>query len=166
MEQLLDAMYLILDQEEAGQYLLQASSREVDAAVLFDDTVLDMKEVKEPTSEDLMKLYDWISDYPMGGGTDIYNAAIEGLNILRQYDLSEYTPAIILMTDGQSNGMSDFDDFKAAYDAAGLDVPVFSIMFGNAEESQLEELAEYSNGRVFDGRDDLVGAFRSVKGYN
>ena len=31
---------------------------------------------------------------------------------------------------------------------------------------QLEELAELTLARVFDGREDLIGAFRSVKGYN
>ncbi len=47
------------------------------------------------------------------------------------------------------------------------DVPVFSIMFGDsADPTQLEELAGYTHGRVFDGREDLIGAFRSVKGYN
>ena len=39
-------------------------------------------------------------------------------------------------------------------------------MFGSADPTQLEDLAELSNARVFDGREDLVGAFRSVKGYN
>jgi Ca-activated chloride channel family protein len=45
-------------------------------------------------------------------------------------------------------------------------VPIFSIMFGSADEGQLKQLAELSGARVFDGREDLVGAFRSVKGYN
>ena len=70
------------------------------------------------------------------------------------------------MTDGQSNGEMTFEDFKEAYDEAGMDVPVFSIMFGDSSEEQLEELAGYTNGRVFDGTEDLIGAFRSVKGYN
>ena len=101
------------------------------------------------------------------GGTDIYRAAREGLELIaRNYDLDQYTPAIILMTDGMSNGSEDFEDFQAAYEAAGEDVPVFSILFGDAEKSELEELAELTNARVFDGREDLVGAFRSVKGYN
>ena len=39
-------------------------------------------------------------------------------------------------------------------------------MFGSAEPGQLEALAELTNARVFDGREDLVAAFRSVKGYN
>ena len=33
-------------------------------------------------------------------------------------------------------------------------------------ESDMEELAELTHARVFDGREDLIGAFRSVKGYN
>ena len=70
------------------------------------------------------------------------------------------------MTDGRSNGWMEFGDFAAAYEEMGMDIPVFSIMFGDAEESQLEELARYTNGRVFDGTEDLIGAFRSVKGYN
>ena len=37
-------------------------------------------------------------------------------------------------------------------------------MFGDADEEQLQELAQYTNARVFDGREDLTAAFRSVKG--
>ena len=50
--------------------------------------------------------------------------------------------------------------------AATLSAPFFSIMFGDADETQLEELARYTNARVFDGRENLTEAFRSVKGYN
>ena len=84
--------------------------------------------------------------------------------MLSQYDLSQYTPAVILLTDGMSNG--SFDDFRRAYEEAGMDVPVFSIMFGDADPDQLDDLADFTNARVFDGREDLIGAFRSVKGYN
>ena len=165
-KQLVEAMRMILIQDEASQYLLQASSREINGAILFDDTILEEYLVEDPSDENLAALYQEIEGYSTRGGTDIYAAAIEGLEVLKNYDLSQYTPAIILMTDGQSNGGTDFNDFTRAYDQAGLDVPVFSIMFGSAEESQLEELAAYTNGRVFDGREDLAGAFRSVKGYN
>ena len=73
---------------------------------------------------------------------------------------------MILMTDGMSNGSTDFGDFQKFYRQEQIDVPVFSIMFGDAQESQLKELADLTNARVFDGREDLIGAFRSVKGYN
>ena len=46
------------------------------------------------------------------------------------------------------------------------DIPVFSITFGDADPSQLEDLAALTDARVFDGTKDLTEAFRSVKGYN
>lgn len=45
-------------------------------------------------------------------------------------------------------------------------MPIYSIMFGSAEKEQLDDLAEKSNGRVFDGRENLIDAFKSVRGYN
>lgn len=94
----------------------------------------------------------------------MYTATVRGIELLKEYDLSQYTPAIILLTDGQSGG--SFPDFESAYGELGAKVPVFSIMFGDADETQLEELARYTNARVFDGRENLTEAFRSVKGYN
>jgi Ca-activated chloride channel family protein len=47
-----------------------------------------------------------------------------------------------------------------------LDVPVFSIMFGDANQTQLDSLAELTRARVFDGKTDLIGAFKNAKGYN
>ena len=165
-EQLIEAMGTILIQDEAAKYLLQAREEEVNGAVLFDDTILEMEMLDHSSRQEMEQLYVLVESYSAGGGTDIYKAAIQALEMMKGYDLSQYTPAIILMTDGQSNGSMDFEDFQGAYDQAGLDVPVFSILFGDAREEQLKELADYTNGRVFDGTDDLIGAFRSVKGYN
>jgi Ca-activated chloride channel family protein len=47
-----------------------------------------------------------------------------------------------------------------------MDIPVFSIMFGKAVESQLVDIARLTRGRVFDGKTNLIQAFRSAKGYN
>ena len=94
----------------------------------------------------------------------MYTAAAKGIEMLKEYDLSQYTPAMILLTDGQSGG--SIYDFEPVYAELGTRVPVFSIMFGEADETQLEELAQYTNARVFDGRENLTEAFRSVKGYN
>ncbi len=113
---------------------------------------------------ELENLYRLVEEQEVGGGRDMYTAAEAALEELRQYDLSQYTPAIILLTDGQSGG--SFRDFQEAWEALGADVPVFSIMFGDADPEQLDELAEMTNARVFDGRENLTEAFRSVKGYN
>ena len=39
-------------------------------------------------------------------------------------------------------------------------------MFGSASETELNQIAELTNGKVFDGKEDLVKAFKEVRGYN
>ena len=162
-EQMVEAMSQILIQENAEQNLLQASEHEVNILIPFEGYPRDVY-TAEGNGAELEDLYDQVEAEVAYGGTDIYYAAMEGLRQLDDYDLSQYTPAIILLTDGVSDG--SFSDFRDGYEAFGADVPVFSIMFGSADPTQLEELAELTHARVFDGREDLIGAFRSVKGYN
>lgn len=79
---------------------------------------------------------------------------------------NDYTVAIVLLTDGRSK-TTNRDAFKRQYEAVGKGVPIFSVMFGDADSQQLDDLAKLSNGKVFDGRaDDMSGIFREVKGYN
>ena len=162
-EQLVQAMEQLLIQENARKNFLQASENEVNILIPFNSDVIATYTAVGNGSE-LEALYDRVENEWAGGGTDMYAAAIRGIEMLREYDLSQYTPAIILLTDGMSSG--SFADFKTAYKGLGKEIPVFSIMFGDADESQLEELAQYTNARVFDGRENLTDAFRSVKGYN
>ena len=156
----------ILDQKKAASNFLQASEGDVNIVIPFSNYIMGTYVVENSTQENLEGLYHDIRENVCYGGTDIYKAAVQGLEQLKQYDLSKYTPAIILMTDGKSNGQTTYDDFIKAYEEQGVDVPVFSIMFGSAKEQQLEQLAEATNAKVFDGTEDLIQAFRSVKGYN
>ena len=166
-EQLVEAMSQILIQENTEKNLLQATKGEVNIVITFCDTIIQVYQVPDSSPEKLEELYEEIRNEYCGGGTDIYLAAEEGLSLIGNgFHPEDYTPAIILMTDGMSNGSETFEDFREMYEERGLDVPVFSILFGDADESQLEELAGLTNARVFDGREDLIGAFRSVKGYN
>ena len=162
-EQLVAAMEQLLIQENARKNFLQASSEEINILIPFNDRVLVFYTAKG-SGQELEKLYDTIKQLRTGGGTDMYAAAERGLKMLEQYDLSQYTPAIIILSDGVSSG--SFSDFEEAYQELGQEVPIFSIMFGDADETQLEELAACTNARVFDGRENLTEAFRSVKGYN
>ena len=162
-EQLVAAMEQLLIQENAEKNFLQASKDEVNVLIFFDDQVL-AEYTAVGSGTELEALYDKVESQDTGSGTDMYVAVEEALQVLSHYDLSQYTPAVILMTDGMSGG--SFDAFMEQYQELGEDVPVFSIMFGDADSEQLEELAEATNARVFDGREDLIDAFRKVKGYN
>ena len=161
--QLVEAMEQLLIQENAAKNFLQASQDEVNILIPFNSEPIDVFMAAGNGSE-MEGLYERVEEQTPGGGTNMYSAIVEGLDLLYSFDLSDYTPAIILLTDGQSGG--SIDDIEPYYSDLGVSIPIFSIMFGDADESQLEELAEYSNARVFDGRENLTEAFRSVKGYN
>lgn len=144
--------------------LLQASSGEVNIAILFNEGVITTLQAEDDSDEALVKLYEEIISQEPGGGTNIYLAASEAYRICMDYDLEDYTPAVILMTDGQSSDYSM--KFERGLPEYGFIIPIFSITFGDADPEQLEGLAELTDGRVFDGTEDLTAAFRSVKGYN
>ena len=162
-DQLKEAMSQILIQKNAEKNLLQASEGEINIAVLFDD-IVNIFQASDDSDAALEELYNEIASAQPGGGTDIYTAAAEAYSLASGYDLSQYTPAVILMTDGQS--VYNEAVFEDALDEYGNNIPVFSITFGDADPSQLEDLAALTDARVFDGTKDLTGAFRSVKGYN
>jgi Ca-activated chloride channel family protein len=93
---------------------------------------------------------------------DCANKAID--RIAETPNLGSYLPAIVIMTDGRSDG--DKPGFLARWRATEPHVPVFGITFGDADKSQLDDLAAQTSARVFDGGSDLAGAFRAVRGYN
>lgn len=164
--QLKEAMAQILIQENAEKNMLQAEKDEVNIVITFSGDVRNVCTAENADADSLRSLYDQVCSESPNGGTDMYAAAERGLEILSEYDdLENYTPAIILMSDGESDDSSE-PEFTEFYQELGLNIPIFSIMFGDANPTQLEALAEMTNARVFDGRKDLVSAFRSVKGYN
>ena len=157
------AMDQILDQTKAKESFLQAREGEENIAVLFSHKIREVYQASGAQDE-LDNMNAHIASSDPGGGTEMYMAAAEALNICGSYDVSQYNPAIILMTDGRSEG--DIREFTSVYDEMANKIPVFTILFGNASEDQVQALAEYTNARVFDGRTDLIKAFRAAKGYN
>ncbi len=165
-QQLENAMAQVLIQENAERNLLQAGEGDVNVVVTFNSAVKNAFSCETPDEESLRDLYDKLKGEQVGGGTDIYEAAMYSVDlILENYSHEKYTAAVILMTDGVSADGTK-EEFVEYYREKGIDIPIFSIMFGEAEREQLDEIADLTNARVFDGREDLVGAFRSVKGYN
>jgi Ca-activated chloride channel family protein len=161
-----EAMAVLLDPEQSARYLLQPSSRDVTVVIPFDDEPIDQWRTDGNDPRALRGLLDRITAQDTGGGTAIYRCLNRALDVMAQASLEGYEPAIVLMTDGRSNDGS-FDDFeeRLAQGAPGT-VPVYGILFGDASEDQLTRIAEATSGRVFDGRDDLIGALRDAKGNN
>ena len=165
-QQLVSAMEQVLVQENAQKNMLQAGYGDVNVVVTFDSDILNVYTCEQSDSGKLSELYEKVRGEEIGGGTNVYKAADYALKLISEnYKAEDYTAAVILMTDGISHA-TDRPKFEEDYRSIGSDIPFFSIMFGEAESGQLEEIAELTNARVFDGRKDLIGAFRSVKGYN
>lgn len=159
------AMSLLLDQNQARKYMINASTEDRHIVIPFSSKPQYIWETMGNDPEKLQQLLQHIVALDPGGGTDIYLPAQEGLRIMTEIEnLDKYVPAIILMSDGQSDGR--FEIFEAAWRNIGLDIPVFGILFGDASEEQLQRMATLTHGRIFDGRQDLVNAFRTAKGYN
>lgn len=163
--QLKAAMELILDQQQAKQYMLQATPQDVVGVIPFDDQVLDTWIVEGNDDAKLRELIDKIKNFSAGGGTNIYAPTIAALAKLQTVDLSKYAPAVVLLTDGESNNGS-YSELEQAYKELGMDIPVFSIKLASASEDQLKDIAALTRGKLFDGKTDLTGAFKKVRGYN
>ena len=55
---------------------------------------------------------------------------------------------------------------KQTYSKYNSNIPIYSITFGEADETQLRDVAELTNAKVFDGKKDLLKAFKEVRSFN
>ncbi len=171
LARLKEAMKALLDQELSGKYMLQTSSDDITAVITFNNEISDGWKIAGNRPEELKKLMDNINSLKANGGTNIYLPVITALDIFRNHgeNIHNYLLSVILMTDGMSNA-GNLNDVKMHWQKmnAGFDFPpIFGVTFGDADERQLTELAQFSTARVFDGRKEgLIKAFRQAKGYN
>ncbi len=164
--QLESAMAYILDYERAKDERIQFSQRDKIHVLTFSDRV--NKELFADNGRKTQELINGIYSSNPRGGTNLYGCAQNAIQTLSSYN-DEYTKTVILMTDGEANVGSFYNlesDYYNISSRIDEKIPIYSIMFGNARESQLDEIAELSNAKVFDGRSNLIGAFKEVRSFN
>ena len=164
-KELVKAMEYILDNKRASADHIQFTSKDKIDIVPFASSV------KETWSTDnganTTNLINKIKSHSPSGATALYSATIKALEILEKEDGNKYNRSVILMTDGDPNeSTNSFYDLRKYYQELNLKIPVFSITFGYATDYYLEDIAELTNAKVFDGKTDLVKAFREVREYN
>ncbi|HMV41008.1 MAG TPA: VWA domain-containing protein [Leptospiraceae bacterium] len=164
--QLKEAMDLLLDKEKATRYFLDFSKDDKIVVIIFSHITLAMWTANGNNPDEIKELNAKIQGTLPNGATDIYSPIIAALKELKDVDNDEYSPAVIVMTDGISNSGKNFKDVSRAFKKIDKDIPVFPIMFGDASEDQLKEIAELTRAKVFDGRSNLIQAFKTAKGYN
>ncbi len=119
----------------------------------------------------LANVRDYADNLRMNGGTALYDAvllALENMNLERQKN-PNYQYSVVAFTDGENNKGRDLAAFKAAYAALPEDVkaiPVFMVVFGEANERDLKDLVATTGGRLFDARKaSLYSVFKDIRAF-
>ncbi len=164
-QQLLEAMRFLLTPARTREMLVQWSKDDRIIVLPFSDRVLWTETASgDETAQGalLAKTLQLRAD----GGTDFYTCGARALAAMKPLvDGGQHLPAIVIMTDGKSQGT--MSTFESSWRADGRRVPVFGVTFGDgADRTQLDSLATLTGGRVFDGTKSLTQAFRAVRGYN
>ncbi len=101
------------------------------------------------------------------GGTAVYSALAAAQNLAQQElqrDPDRFV-SIVLLTDGESNSGLRVSEFRQRY-AAGMPARIFPILFGEGNVAEMQQIAQLSGGREFDGRKlRLSSVFREIRGY-
>jgi Ca-activated chloride channel family protein len=140
--------------------LLIAFSDRVDEPlrVNFDSSSLDAARATVTSYADGLKVR---------GGTAIFAALLQAEALAaqeRKQDPDRYV-SIVLLTDGENNAGPDLAAFRSQL-AGGVAARVFPILFGEASSAEMAALAEFTGGRVFDGRKSALAlVFKEIRGY-
>ena len=161
--QLVNAMSYILDVEKASENYMQFSSEDRISIIFFSDKVTEPLTIND--GADTKAILKTISSTSPSGGTNIYDTVSKAVDYLDTEDMEKYNVSIVLMTDGEGNN-GTYKDMVSAINKAKNTIPVYSIMFGSASDQQLNDIATLTKGKVFDGRVNLLQAFKIVRGYN
>ncbi|MFE7534634.1 substrate-binding domain-containing protein [Streptomyces rhizosphaericola] len=106
------------------------------------------------------------------GNTAIYSSLTAAYDHLGPDTDAAFT-SIVLMTDGENTAGRSAAEFTAFYRSlppARQITPVFPIVFGDSDRSELDRIAAVTGGRLFDGTKEdgpgsLEGAFEEIRGY-
>ena len=161
-KQLIDAMEYILTEKAATDFIQFSDKDKIDV-IPFGSTVMGKWSTDRGDKTDT--LLNNIKELKPNGTTALYPAAQRALEILQDENNEKYNLSIVLMTDGAGNE-GTFTELQRTYNNSKIKIPIYSIMFGSAEERQLNEIAKLTNAKVFNGKTDLVRAFKEVRGYN
>lgn len=113
-----------------------------------------------------------IDAYQAGGNTNIYGTLQRAYEEAIKGAGDDAITSIVLFTDGErTSGPSDVEferwyrDFVAAHPEAAS-VPVYVILFGEADVDEMTALATTTGGRTFDASSDsLASVFKEIRGY-
>jgi Ca-activated chloride channel family protein len=111
----------------------------------------------------------YIDKLRTGGDTAIYDALVTAYQILAAQHAHDPNriESIVLLTDGQNNTGRDVAAFTALFNQLPAPrAPVFSILFGQARRTQLDQISTLTGGQTFDGvAQPLTDIFEQIRAY-
>ena len=166
-EQLKDAMRTLLTPAISSRYLLQPSPDDVAVVLPYSDEVVAKWTAQGNDPKVLDDLLAKVEGQEPMSGTYTHKALLQALSIAKPYAATgKYHTSIILMSDGEAtDSLAEFF-LTIDRDRIGRDIPIYTILFGEAKEHDMKDLANGMSGKMFDGRKDVARAFREAKGYN
>jgi Ca-activated chloride channel family protein len=151
------------------------SPRENVTVVSFSNEVKDVQQWKvtssDPNSPELVDLRAFIGGLTADGNTAIYSALDTAYDAALDIAASEpdAVTSIVLMTDGENNAGIAPEEFIARMadrPDGESDIRIFTIRFGEADPEELQQIADITGGKVFDGRTgSLSQVFKEIRGY-
>lgn len=122
-------------------------------------------------SSDMRAIRQVVSGLQVGGKTALFSALQQAYRIAAQARTAEPNRyySIVLMSDGKSNtGLSEagFWQWWQTLPEAERNIRVFPVLFADADEASMRQVAETTGGRLFDGRtQSLSQVFKAIRGY-
>ena len=149
-------------QEGLKRFLTQLSPRDRVALVAFSDKSAVVQPFAEMTPAARDTLQNSISGLFPDGGTAVYDATIDGIDLLLQQADPKHIAAEVVLTDGEDNkSNANVDDVIAKLKGSteSGSVRVFTIAYGAAANREaLKAVATAGGGKQYDGDPDNINA--------
>jgi len=161
------------DRSLAGQFD-RFRGREVVTLVPFNGAPIDAATFRVPETDgdaELARIRRYGAGLQAGGWTAVYDALVEAYEVIDGQAATDTEPftSIVLMTDGESNRGRTYADFRRVHQrlpARLQSVPVFPVLLGEANVTEMRRLARLTGGQTFDARKrSLTRAFREIRGF-
>ncbi|MEM7538121.1 MAG: substrate-binding and VWA domain-containing protein [Chloroflexota bacterium] len=120
---------------------------------------------------DMQQIRDHVNGLFADGGTAIYSSLAEVYQLAandQSIDPDRYY-SIVLMSDGENTDGASLREFRQWHERLPAEVRrirTFTVVFGNADEAAMEEIADSTGGRKFDGTSESLSLiFKQIRGY-
>jgi Ca-activated chloride channel family protein len=162
------------DASLSGQFARFRAREEV-TMILFSSSVYQTRDFTvndtSSSSPDLAAIRRYVSGFQTGGNTAVYDAVYAAYQVAAAGERADphRLSSIVLMTDGENNsgrsGARFISDYRSLPPEA-REVKTYAILFGEGSPQELQQVADATGGRVFDGRSaPLSQVFKEIRGY-